>query len=282
MRLHAISCQRPSCNLYIYEEVVEFFAGVTGIYCRKFWDSKSCSVVLFPVLLTSLLFCNNLFSLTYESFKMITNITFNTRRVDGADGSVFLTQLQVSFLGECNNQWLSHVVGHFSCLPNLIADWSQDVFQSLSFCLVCYTTLQLTALLQCFDCCIHLLSENRVISVSPSLKKGSEEHVKNAKRDTLSSTLFSSITINKGFVPYKWLKLLVLVNRNHLDNEPTHFIQLENEVTPFQMTMKIREGGSSRTEWKILGQDGALPPVTLYGNTSGTLHLVALWAVKHY
>ena len=51
---------------------------------------------------------------------------------DKADGSVVLAQLKVAFLWECDNEGLSPCGWPFSCLPNLVADFGQDINHGFS------------------------------------------------------------------------------------------------------------------------------------------------------
>ena len=47
---------------------------------------------------------------------------------DNADGSIVLAQLQVAFLWECANKRLRLCGRPCSCLPNLVPDLGQDVY----------------------------------------------------------------------------------------------------------------------------------------------------------
>ena len=110
---------------------------------------------------TSLLFGYDLLCLWCKSIQNDFQHLF-ARMADEADGSVVLTQLQISFLGECDDELLSPRCWPFSNPPDLIADVGEHVGHCLPSMLYqfCWDVVYSSSftILQCSCSCLYFLA----------------------------------------------------------------------------------------------------------------------------
>ena len=110
---------------------------------------------------TSLLFGYDLLCLWFQSVQNDFQYHF-ARMTDEADRSVALTGLQISFLGECDDEWVRLRSRPLSIGPDLTADFDEHIGHCLPYMLYrfCWDVIyssRLTALLCSYSCLYFLV-----------------------------------------------------------------------------------------------------------------------------
>ena len=96
---------------------------VEDLFCGASFGSES-----------SLFFRNYFFSLGFKAVQDDFQHDF-ALMTDEADSSVILAELQVALFRECNNQRLSPWGRPFSCSPDPVTDFCQNIYHGLPACL---------------------------------------------------------------------------------------------------------------------------------------------------